>query len=343
MSPSTEPLLTEDQARDIINGWNDQRLFRIKYLGDKIFIKEIVPLTAYTVQLRTQYEDRSVRQASVAFAGGRVDQAGVPPGPWEVPVKRPADFEKRTETLPVPHTDRVQMCPQCAGQGKVGCRQCGGSGRAPCMSCGGTGYRERQEMRSERDLQGNVSMRPVAFRERCSCDGGRVTCSACSGNGRITCSTCAGSGQVKTFEQLTVQFRPEAQAAVLDPTEVPDDQVARMSGEVMIDERAARIEQVLSVMPDVDRSVQQLLQKAQAHPERKTRLLFQHLHVERLTIHEVRYQYAGVDRQLWICGNEKYVYAPGAPRQWRKLVLLVAAGGLAAAVIIVALVMFIYR
>lgn len=341
--PAARTELSEDAAREIINRWNDQRYFHIKYLGDKIFIKGIVPFTAYTVQLRSQYEDRSVRQASVAFAGGYVDQAGKPPGPWEVPVQQPTDFEKRTEQLPIPHTDRVQMCPECVGQGQLGCPQCSGSGRSLCMWCRGTGYRQRPEFRTERDPMGNMVTRQIFVSERCSCDGGRVTCGTCGGNGRVVCSSCEGSGRVKVFDQLTVRFRPVAQQVVLDPTDVPDNEVARMTGDTIFNQRADLIESVPSFTPELDRQIQELLQKARADAARQTRLLFQHLHVERVHIHEVTYQYAGVDRRLWVCGKEEFVHAPHAPYQRGKLFGILAGVGLAVAALAAVLVYFLTR
>ena len=35
---------------------------------------------------------------------------------------------------------------------------------------------------------------------------------------------------------------------------------------------------------------------------------------------EVNYTYAGVERKLWLCGNENEVYAPNAP--WNRLRLM---------------------
>src|SRR5581483_4535120 len=92
--------LAEEEARAVINRWNDQGYFRIKNLGDKIFIDEIVPRYAYNLRLKTFYEERTVQQVTVAFPGGQVDDSGTPPGPWEVEVRRPRDFEERTDHIP---------------------------------------------------------------------------------------------------------------------------------------------------------------------------------------------------------------------------------------------------
>ena len=57
---SSEPApLPEEEVREAINRWS-QGFFRVRYLGDKIFIDKIVPAYSYTVRLRTQYEERTV-------------------------------------------------------------------------------------------------------------------------------------------------------------------------------------------------------------------------------------------------------------------------------------------
>ncbi|HXG12158.1 MAG TPA: hypothetical protein VNK04_20555 [Gemmataceae bacterium] len=337
MSHNDRPAaLPEEQVREIINRWNDQGYFRIKYLGDKIFIDEIIPHYSYTLRLQTEYEERSVRPVTVPFSGGAVDDQGRPPDPWDIPVRRPDDFENRTEMLAVPHTERVGPCSHCAGQGRVDCLSCYGSGRVNCPWCHGTGYRERREMRTERDIHGNLSTQTVTIRDSCTCAGGKVTCSSCSGNGRIVCPGCDGSGCVKTFDQLTVCFRCDTLSAVLDETGVPDQLVGELSGEVVVDERGPRVDRVSPVTPEVDRQVRTLLQKSHAVDEAQSRILLQQLRVERVGIQEVRYRYAGVERQLWICGNEQYVHAPGVPWQWKRLAAILA--GAAAAVIAVIVV-----
>ena len=67
--------LPEDQAREAINCWSEG-FFRIRYLGDKIFLNKIVPCYSYNVRLRTQYEERNVVTASVPYHGQEIDNYG---------------------------------------------------------------------------------------------------------------------------------------------------------------------------------------------------------------------------------------------------------------------------
>ena len=74
-----------------------------------------------------------------------------------------------------------------------------------------------------------------------------------------------------------------------------------------------------------------LLEKSHAIDAEEERILMQALRVERIPLHEVRYQYAGVDRQLWICGSGEELYAPNAPWNRGRVIALVA--GVVAAVV----------
>ena len=136
----------ETDAREVINRWSAGGYFRIRNFGDKIFLQEIATTASYHLRLRTHYEERSVEQAQKPYHGGPIDDDGHPPGIWDIHVERPREFEERQEVLPLPHTERVQLCPQCAGVGRVGCAKCLGSGKTTCPFCTGAGFLQRQEM-----------------------------------------------------------------------------------------------------------------------------------------------------------------------------------------------------
>src|SRR5262249_8011496 len=105
--------LSADKVRQILNRWAGESWFRLPAFGDKARIDEIAARCSYPVKLWTEYEDRWVSKATKPFAGGSVDDLGRPPDLWDLPVRRPTDFEDRTETLQVPHTERVQTCSAC--------------------------------------------------------------------------------------------------------------------------------------------------------------------------------------------------------------------------------------
>jgi hypothetical protein len=318
--------LPEEQAREAINRWS-QGFFRIRYLGDKIFLNQIIPCYSYNVRLQTQYEERTVATASEPYHGQPIDNNGTPPDRWNIPIREPNEFEARTETLRVPHTDRVARCPQCAGVGEIACARCRGTGHTACSWCGGSGIVQRMEPRPGQDAQGQATVRYETVRSSCpSCSNGRVSCSSCNGNGRITCPQCEGHCRVCLYERLTVRFRSQRLYEVLDTTEVPDENFEKLTGESIFARHAPRVETVTGLPPTVQLSSEKVLRESQAVDQRQARLLFQEMAIERVPVHEVQYMYAGVDRRLWIYGDG-HVHAPDAPWRRDRMVAIVAAAG----------------
>jgi hypothetical protein len=163
-------------------------------------------------------------------------------------------------------------------------------------------------------------MQAAEVRDNCTCFGGKVGCTACGGQTTVVCGDCQGHGRVKAFEQLTVHFRVESQVEVVHDTKIPDKLLRQVRGEVLVDDRATPAVKCPALGPRVDERTTKLLKKSQSVPEDRIRLLFQHLHVEYVSIQEVRYRYRNSPVQsLWIYGGEQQIYAPGAPRPWVKL------------------------
>jgi hypothetical protein len=46
--------LPEQEARDVLNNWSNRGLFRLRNMGEKVFIQQIEPCWAYTVRLQTR-------------------------------------------------------------------------------------------------------------------------------------------------------------------------------------------------------------------------------------------------------------------------------------------------
>jgi hypothetical protein len=336
------PLLAEDAIAEIVNQWATKGFFRLRNMGDKIFYDRIERGVAYSVRLQTHYEHRIVQRVREPFRGGNIDDRGPAPPPWTIAVPRPAPFEERTEVVRVPHTERVQMCPSCAGEGRVSCSACAGQGSTVCLWCHGRGFVSRQVMEPVRDAAGNSTMMSKMVEQPCICSGGRVQCSICHGNRVVTCSTCAGSGSVKTFDQLVVRFQTASNGELLDVTPVPDKWLAEREGEILVDERASHIERMPALPEVAAQKARELLAKAGETDPRDYRIILQHLVVERIPMHVVQYRYAGKERTLWVCGNRTDVYAPKAPWNRNRLLGLVA-GGVAAVAGIVWMAVMLWR
>lgn len=343
MATETLPAaLSVDEVRRLINAWCDAGFLRVKGLGDKAHLEDIVPRYSYTAHLTSQYETRTVSRATVAYSGGAVDDFGTPPAIWDIPARRPTDFEKRAEKITVPHTERVQSCSNCGGDGTTTCSRCQGWGKVTCSKCNGKGYVERTKTITNDPYTGNMTNQTEMVRENCSCFGGKTDCSFCHGRGKNTCGTCSGSGRVKTYDVLTVDFHSNKLTEVLDATGVPDHLLTRVSGETQVDDRCERFETGACVTPEVDSRVAGMIQKSQAINAQDSRLLFQHLRVERVGVQEVVYRYYNSPtKRMWIYGSEQAIYAPGAPRAWGKL--LAIAGGVLAVVAAVILALILTR
>jgi hypothetical protein len=337
LSPST---LTRDKVRQIVNAWSGKGFLRIRALGDRIMVQEIVSHSCHTLRLKSQYEERQLAPAHVAYHGGPIDDTGPPPDRWEMPVQAPKEFAQRTQTIPVPHTEHVAGCPDCGGAGTKACSHCQGWGKVDCTSCMGRGWRENTRHVTQTGPQG-VSTSVQTVRENCTfCMGGKVNCTWCQGRGRQTCSSCEGQGRVKFFQELTVHFRVAAGEQVVGGGALPGPLALRGQGEVLFDHTLPRIEPGVSVAPDVDSHVAQMLEQSQHEDKPDTRLLFQYLQVERVPVHEVTYTYRGPRvRRLWIYGADEQVHAPRAPWRWGLLLTLLAgcAAGIAAVILLVTL------
>jgi hypothetical protein len=333
--------MSEEQAREIINRWASGGLFRLRNMGDKIFFEEIKPGVAYTLRLQTHYEQRRVRQVHEPYRGGSIDDQGRAPGRWDMRVAKPGPFEERTETMPVPHTERVEMCGTCNAQGRVTCGGCMGQGRVTCPSCGGMGFIEQQIVDQPASGQ-NAQPTFRTARRGCTCNGGQVMCSGCGGNGMVRCGSCAGSGQVKTFDQLVVRFLTAKEGEVIDVTPVPDKWLGSLRGDVLFDQKAPRIDGCDSVPPSVAQKANELLARSHTIDEKQDRILLQMLHIERIPLQEVTYKYAGVQRQLWICGAEQALHAPKAP--WNRQRLFALIGAIVVGIVaLIGLIVFLVR
>lgn len=319
------PGLTEDQARDLVNVWSTQGFFRLRNMGDKIFVTELLRGVAYTVHLQTQYERRTIRKAQTPFRGGPVDDRGRAPTPWEMSVRSPTSFEERTDIVPIPHTERVQVCPGCQGQRRVTCSTCLGTGQTRCGFCGGSGIVQSQVMEPARDHTGKPIMVPRMVQRPCHCGTGLIVCTTCQGSRFLTCPTCTGSGAVKTFDELVVRFQVAAKGELIDVTPVPDKWLAKRGGVAVLDVREPRIERWEKIPDAAEVKVQELIERSHAVDASEYRILLQHLQVECIPIQEVRYKYAGAEKQLWICGSDQAIYAPAAPWSRSRMYGLFAA------------------
>lgn len=333
------PAITEPEVRGLLDAWSRGGAFRARALGSRSELVEVAEQGAFTIHVRTQYEERRVTAASTPYedrpGGARIDDEGEPPAPWAIPVRTPANFEEREVVLPVPHTDHIETCPSCAGRGFGDCRTCAGVGQVACPGCGGTGQRAQVMMRPQPMWNGRFMttiMVPYTIMVACvSCSGGgRVTCADCAGSGHQDCRTCAAFGTIKAFRRLTVTFRAPEQIERQYPDGLALAEWRETPGEAIATARAPRLDEPPPLPENLDAHAAAMLREAQRVEPDAARVLFQELIVERVPIVAVRYRYrGGRERRLWLVGAERRVVAPDAPRAWGRALLFAAAGLLA--------------
>jgi hypothetical protein len=324
---------TEQEIREYLDRWSAGGFFRARALGSRSDLGPITAWGAYTFRLRTQYEERRVTRASTPYRTGPVDQDGKPPGPWDIPIGRPEDFEERVETRTVPHTERIENCPTCRGRGFGDCQRCAGDGQVACGACGGSGMRSQLLMRPQPVWNGrfmSTIMVPYTIPVACGCAGGRVTCSDCDGTGHQDCTPCAGGGTVKTFERLTVTFRAPERVETRYPEGLPEAGLRDVVPEVVAQERGPWLDGCPLLPETVEDHAEAMIDQSQAINHAEVRILFQRLVVERVPVIEVPYRYrGGVERRLWLVGPERRVVVPDAPLAWGRTLGVVASGLLA--------------
>lgn len=323
-TPKPETLDTAE-ARRLINVWCGNGFFRVKRLGDRLELEDVRAHYSYALRLQSLLESRSVTRQQVPYQSGPVDDRGRSPQPWDIAVRQPTEFEERTETLTVPHSERIETCGQCEGGGLVRCATCAGFGRVNCPRCQGRGFTEQTLLPGQPDQYGQVTIEQRIVQIHCThCYAGKVDCATCMGHGKHSCLTCNGSGQVKTFDQLSVRFEAPLLKDVVDKSDLPDELVGKVKGDIVLSERGPCLDRLPTVVPEVDFRLQKLLDQSRPPDPQQTRLHFQQAQVERVIVHEILYRHRGSEvKHFWFYGQEMQVHAPGVPRPWFKLLGIV--------------------
>ncbi len=334
--------LDEGRIRAAVSVFARSRFLVPNELGARMSIESIDARWSYAIRVRSEVEERRFVEDDEPYRGQSIDDRGDPPGLWEPRCEAPEGFTDRTKRIRREHTDRVQRCGDCGGDGRVRCSTCHGRGEVDCTWCGGDGWRTRTEWRDEPDGQGGTRRRSESVREPCRhCRSGRVDCGRCHGRGRVDCRRCDAQGELVRFQTLVVKFRDRVLDRVEDRTALPDELVKGARGETLFDENANRIgaDEVAHVSAEVDAIVAELLGKSHGwDQDDDARLLFQQARVRRVGVHEVRYRWrSGPPKRLWVYGDRRKVHAPGAPVAWSLIltVLGVVAGAVALGLAIV--------
>ena len=131
------PTPTNEEVAARINEWSKWHPFSVWAFADKSLLKSVVAEVTYLFEVQGEYEERQQKTEETPYRGGSIDDQGIPPPIWSMPVPVPGTFEKASYRFLIPHTDRVETCGGCSGRGRKTCSMCFGRGKMNCSSCGG--------------------------------------------------------------------------------------------------------------------------------------------------------------------------------------------------------------
>ena len=200
-----------ERVRDLVNAYSAQgEGHPYENYGDQITLQKYELCPIYTVNLRTQYDSRSIGNKQYPYRGGSIytrrffKTSDV--DLWSYQLLTTNEFKQDNKSYEVPGSHHVEMCGRCGGSGKVICPDCGGTGTEHCSVCGGTGriQKTRSEYQHTADKVYSDGHREpvysyvnVTYHVPCSNCGGKgyVLCKSCDGTTKVTCQVCQGYGK----------------------------------------------------------------------------------------------------------------------------------------------------
>ncbi|KAK8807100.1 hypothetical protein WA158_003859 [Blastocystis sp. Blastoise] len=136
MSSNSTPLICNTQSlrrlteREIRYAFKQEwrkQLYNDKKFADEMYLLSILSKSVYLCEFTYTLESRSLRWDERPFdANNDVDteENGLPPSMWSLSVPLPSDSFDHTYTKKISHTDTIDICPDCKGQGHIYCKQC---------------------------------------------------------------------------------------------------------------------------------------------------------------------------------------------------------------------------
>ncbi|KAL4226159.1 hypothetical protein ACF0H5_014145 [Mactra antiquata] len=298
--------LSEEDCKQALEKYVESQLCFGKKPAQECTILKTTGVTALHYVLETFSENRSTKKKKKPYKGGHIDgpENGTPPMPWEIACPPKSEFKDDKIKKEVPHTAKVKKCKDCKGRGWETCDECDGWGRVECDHCEGGG---RVPFTDE---EGNEGERDCPF-----CMGGMRRCDECGGDGRVTCEDCEGYRKLKCFIQLKVKFYNHKDEYILETTDMPDELVASVGGNVLFQQELPMVWPIASY-PVAEINAQSA-KFVQAH---RTKWPNELIHKQRQTLRgvpvtEVEYKWEDFTSRFWVYGTEKNVYAPDYPQQ----------------------------
>ncbi|KAJ8035513.1 Protein SSUH2-like [Holothuria leucospilota] len=279
--------------------------------AEKMSFTNIAAAGALHYQLETFTEERRTCWKHEPYYGGYVDgqNNGQTPAVWDIVCEPNAMFETHTKRSEVPHSSEVKECHGCHGRGYRRCHRCHGRGRVRCSSCHGSGRRRVYE-------DGHNHYESCGW---CGGDGRKRSsssvdrCTSCGGDGRVTCHTCDGYCRLRWYIQLTVQFTNNLEDYIHETTDMPDELIRDVSGEVVFEQTLPFVWPITQYhVADINTNSTRIVEKHRnAWPNAK--LLQQRQVLRSVPVTEVKYLFKEKEGRFWVYGYEYEVHCPDYP------------------------------
>lgn len=269
--------------RTLLNAWSNQspvqRLWRRRNLGTALVPDQVVSYNFYTYELRAYYETRTDPQPrEKPYQGSRLSDRHAPPGVWQIPLPDAHPFDElRAQEMVVPHSERVDMCIYCKGEGQINCTRCHGRG-----------------LIEQRQLVHN----PDGTRQR---QMQALDCPDCAGEGQAACQRCQGSGQLFTEDVFRWSRWGKLWENTDDETGLPLPDIRARSQEMFSDTINIRDPKWHAIAP-----LHELLQAAETvDKDEQTRLIHAELTIRGTPVTEVDYTDHGTLHTLYVIGEQQ--------------------------------------
>ncbi|XP_002976865.2 protein SSUH2 homolog [Selaginella moellendorffii] len=223
--------LQEDEIRDLLIDHVHHHCCWGKRPAWSWKISKVEDCNAYVGTLETFIEERDLVEECVPYDGRIIDEGGRAPGPWELDTRShfpPLFVSSKEALIKVPHSESVEQCTGCFGQGDIACHVCtiyDDSGnlqqrkKFTCSGCNGRGLIAH--------LDGSDS----SCKE---CKGsGKVYCPRCHSRGLLACEHCKSAGSFVSSMSVRVKWRTLLSRKVIASSHaasVPDDVFQRAKG-----------------------------------------------------------------------------------------------------------------
>ncbi|PIK46611.1 hypothetical protein BSL78_16524 [Apostichopus japonicus] len=296
--------MEEAKVRDAILEFANRKCCYGTGAAKDMSFKKIDPSGALHYKLETFTEMRTTCWKHEPYYGGPIDGAdrGPSPGVWDIQCEPNGLFDTHTKRLEIPHSSKVKECHGCYGRGYNRCHRCHGRGRVRCSSCHGNGRRM-------------VHRDGGSHYEHCfRCGGdGKCRCNTCGGDGRVTCHTCSGRCSLRWYIQLTVQYTNNPEDYILENTDMPDELIRDVSGEVIFEQTLPYVWPISQYqVAEVNANSMRIVEKHKnSWPSCKT--LQQRQVLRSVPVTEVKYDFKQKEGRFWVYGFEYEVYCPDYP------------------------------